>query len=237
MHWDVDTMDTSDMPMLLFVQQSNTVTKSVIVDRMRGNVFVLVNHNGEHYVDFKLFGQDVWDRRFKSQRLVRITPIHAVKSLKPIKRDTSRKNTSLVSLTGVVVTTGARRLPAAIRAAAGISRLGNLNRTAICTATLCHADLHVVNTPYHGRWKHNIHLEKLFIEIQRDSRNAVVYDREEFPGIRVRCNDTAGVMTFFSSGRFLVVGLSQASLVNILLQRVYPYIVNAMLITPVLHTS
>lgn len=128
--WDIPKDLCASIPNIEYVRQSNTVTLSVLVDRITGKIFPLFNAKVEQ-IRFTKITQTVQDLRFRSQRLLNL-------------QDTGDGSVStiLISLTGVIVTTGAQSSPSAICAIASTTRIVNTYRIPGCKL-MCHANLKV----------------------------------------------------------------------------------------------
>ena len=129
--WDVDTELHASMPDIEYVRQSNTVTLSVLLDRMTGKLFPLSDEAKVEHIRFSKITQTVQDQRFRSQRLLNL-------------QDTGdgSASTILISLTGVIVTTGSRSSPSAVCAIASTTRIVNTHRVPGCRL-MCHANMKV----------------------------------------------------------------------------------------------
>lgn len=129
--WDTDSKLFADIALIEYVRQSNTVTLSVLTDRITGKVFPLFNDAKKEQIRFTKITQTVQDLRFRSQRLLNL-------------HDTGdgSASTILISLTGVIVTTGSRTSPSAICAIASTTRIVNTYRMPGCRL-MCHANMKV----------------------------------------------------------------------------------------------
>lgn len=132
--WDIPVRGHIDMPLIEGVSQSNTVTQSVLINRVTGDVYPLVDGEKQERVRFSQITQTVQDLRFRSQRLLNLRNWPYV---------TSNRNTILISLTGVVVTTGARSIESALHSVVSTTRILNAYRFDQ-RETMCHANLKVI---------------------------------------------------------------------------------------------
>ena len=143
MQWDLPSLSYATMPLMSTIRQSNTVTQSVFINRKTGMVFPFTR-TGVECIHFNKITQKVQDLRFRAQRHL------SLQSFATPNNGTRNKNTVLISLTGVVVSTGARNVAASVYSVASTSRIANTYKIQHC-ADMIHADLSVVNRPHYGR--------------------------------------------------------------------------------------
>lgn len=218
--WDnTIQIPTDKYPLLQFAHQSNTVTQNVLVNRISGDIFRLAS-GSKQFIHFYKITKTVEDLRFKSQRVISV-----------VHDKLTDKNTILISLPGVVVTTGAKSTEAGWNAAASTVRILTeymVNKRNI----FCYAKLNVVNTPFYGGFLYPIDLALLAFIAQKDCNNIIVYEHDVFPGVRIQICGYKGAITVFDTGTFLAVGLVTASAVFTLLGLLYKYIVAASITDP-----
>lgn len=222
MPWDYKRPLDANMPELMSLTQSNTVTRHSIINRKTGKIFPLNDINGQRLVDLTKTTRTVQDIRFKQQLILGISTFGNTQFNKKKKR-----NTILISLTGVVVTTGAASNASALNSVAATSRIINTN-IYDADITTCHANLITVNAPTCGYFSKQIDLKLLAKYAQADSNNVIVYEPDVFPGVRIRNTKTKGAATFYCSGKFLMIGLVHHSDIQTLLTLLHPWIKAAM---------
>lgn len=213
--WDNNIQIPKDKyPLLQYAYQSNTVTQNVLVNRISGEIFKLTSGKDELIYFYKI-SKTVEDLRFISQRVVSI-----------VHDKLTDKNTILISLPGVVVTTGAKSTEAGWNAAASTVRI--LTEHMVNKRnSFCYAKLNVVNTPFYGGFLYPLDLALLASIAQQNLNNIIVYEYDVFPGVRIQVHGYKGAITIFDTGTFLVVGLTTAFAVFALLGLLYEYIVAA----------
>ena len=222
MPWDHIKPSNVDMPELVSLTQSNTVTRHLIINRKTGKIFPLNDLNGQRLVDLTKTTRTVQDIRFKQQLILGINTYGTGQLNKKKKR-----NTVLISLTGVIVTTGAASIASALNSVAATSRIINTNLYDT-DITTCHANLVTVNAPTCGHFSKRINLKKLAEYAQSDSNNIIVYEPDVFPGVRIRNTTVKGAATFYCAGTFLIIGLVQHSDIQIIIRLLFPWIKAAM---------
>ncbi len=224
--WDREEEPLVDMPLVLYTAQSNTVTKSVLIDRMLGTVYPLIDSNKKERVMFRRITQTVRDQRFRSQRLLSLNRITTKQVCKQNKR------TILISLSGVIVTTGARHIASAVYSMISNTRVLYAYRVPGCRQ-MCHATVRGVNTPFYGMFKHRLNLHMFHAAAQCNPTSIVVYDPDVFPGARFRVDGQAGVALLYKSGKFVIIGLTSRSDLHAMLRVVYEFAVAAFIDTAV----
>lgn len=222
MPWDRKQTPNDDMPELVSLMQSNTVTRHSMIDRKTGKNFPLNDVNGQRLVDLSKTTRTVQDIRFRQQLILGINTFGNCQITKKRKR-----NTILISLTGVIVTTGAASIASAVNSVAATSRIINTN-IYDARVTTCHANLVTVNAPTCGHFSRKIDLKKLAEYAQSDSNNIIVYEPDVFPGVRIRNTTVKGAATFYCAGTFLIIGLVEHSDIRALIKILYPWITAAM---------
>ncbi len=73
MPWDRIRPLNTDMPELISIAQSNTVTRHTMIDRKTGTVFSLLGADGKHLVNLTKTTRTVQDVRFKRQLILGIS--------------------------------------------------------------------------------------------------------------------------------------------------------------------
>lgn len=228
--WDYDDEPLKDMPLIIYTAQSNTVTTSVLIDRMLGTVYPLIDADKTERVQFRRITQTVRDQRFRSQRLLSLNNITAEPTT------THNKRTILISLSGVVVTTGARSIASAVYSMISTTRVLYAYRMPGCRQ-MCHANVKGVNTPFYGMFKHNLDLALFHAAAQMNPCSIVVYDPDVFPGARFRVDGQPGVALLYKSGKFVIVGLSSRVSLHAMLRVVYEFAVSAFVHPPDANSS
>jgi len=224
MPWDRIRPLNTDMPELISIAQSNTVTRHTMIDRKTGTVFSLLGADGKHLVNLTKTTRTVQDVRFKRQLILGISTFGKNNGNQKKKK----RNTVLISLTGVIVSTGSPNAESAINSVAATSRIMNTNMYSPDVIT-CHSNLMTVNAPTCGHFSRKFDLARLQLVAQADSNNIIVYEQDVFPGVRIRNTTIKGAATFFYEGAFLVVGLVDHNDIRALLLLLYPWLKMAMI--------
>lgn len=219
MPWDRAHPLNTNMPELVALTQSNTVTRHTMIDRKTGKIFPLLNNDGQYLIDLTKTTRKVQDVRFKQQLILGIGTFGKSKK---------KRNTVLISSTGVIVTTGSASTVSAINSVAATSRIMNTNMYNP-NVILCHSNLLTVNAPTCGRFSKKFDLKRLTEIAQTDSNNIIVYEPDVFPGVRIRNTTVKGAATFYCAGTFLVIGLVEHSDIRALLVLLYPWLKIAMI--------
>ena len=225
MPWDYDDAPMQNMPLVAYTAQSNTVTKSILVDRMLGTLYPLVDEDKAERIQFRSIAQIVRDQRFRSQRLFSLNGITAEPT------SSRNKRTILISLSGVVVTTGARSIASALYSMISTTRVLCAYRTPGCRQ-MCHATVRGVNTPFYGMFKHRLNLSQFHAAAQQTPSSIVVYDPDVFPGARFRVDGQPGVALLYKSGKFVIVGLSSLTALHAMLRVVYEFAIVSFIAGP-----
>lgn len=195
---------------------------------MSGTIRSLVNDQEQELIEFSPITQAVQDPRFRSQRLCSLLQEQDSKN--------KNRNTVLISLTGVIVTTGGRNVPSALQSVASLSRLMNSFRVNGCPL-LCHANLKIVNKPFYGKCKYPLNLALLTQCIIKTHNQLVVYDKHVFPGARVKIVGQMGKSVFFASGKFLIAGMTSKCQAYGMLRLLHDSIKTASVVSPVTSSS
>lgn len=151
-------------------------------------------------IDFTHISFKSRDKRFRSQRIIRVFSAQD-KSEQTLKR---KPCTVLVTLTGVLVSTGTKTAAGALWVMSSTGRI-LLDKMQAGNPEFVLAHVKYVNAPCSGQFPYRLDLDKLQDVV--DVRYMITYEMDVFPGARIRraCG-TGGVMSCFKSGAFICVG-------------------------------
>jgi TATA-box binding protein (TBP) (component of TFIID and TFIIIB) len=188
--------DRVDGSPLLTGSQTNMVAQCHVVNRYTGRLYALMERNADgsskdeedNVVDFSRISFKSRDARFRAQR--QMTPA-------------SPCNTMLTSLTGVLVSTGTKTAAGAFESMAATVRiLRNYLRAGKPEFIL--AGVTNVNAPYSGYFRYKLDLD--MVQGIDDGRYVITYEKDVFPGARIRRVGKTGVVLLFKTGKYVFVG-------------------------------
>lgn len=188
--------DRVDAAPLLTGCQTNMVAQCHVVNRYTGRLYALMERNADgrerdeenNVVDFSRLSFKSRDARFRAQR--QMTPA-------------SPGNTMLTSLTGVLVSTGTKTASGAFESMAATVRILR-NYLLPGKPEFVLAGVVNVNAPHSGNFPYKLDLDR--VQSIDDDRYVITYEKDVFPGARIRRVGKTGVVLLFKTGKYVFVG-------------------------------